>query len=351
MKIHLFLLCLLAATGAGAVMAQSTGGSTTLVIKGAADSRLSLPYQHPRIDGGSITGVTANQLVVQGKAWTPDQYVRTAAGVGRTCYALFLDGPLQGVFYKILSNNGDTLVLDTEGDNLTAHPLGAIAFGNRVDIIPYWTVADVFGGTESTVILAPRVSPLFPTDDLLLYDNNSQGLNKAPVATIYYRKNQGWRSVAAPGDSSAHTILPPGFVFVVRRRAAAPLELVNYGVYYRQRRAVYVAGGETSGNDQFVSLLLPEPMTLAESNLANAVVQPSSSPLIRADEVLVWRVAAPGFNSAPDTTLYFRPSVGWLKVGDNTPISDSFTLAPGEAIIIRKKASSPSADWLQFPPE
>jgi hypothetical protein len=99
-----------------------------------------------------------------------------------------------------------------------------------------------------------------------------------------------------------------------------------------------------------VSLLLPEPVTLDESNLASGVVRPSASPLLRADEVLVWRSANPGFNQAPDTVLYYRPLIGWLKVGDNTPLGDTFSLAPGEAIIIRKKPSSPPADWLQIPP-
>lgn len=346
--IQTFLFCLLAQGGIAS--AQSTGGSTTLIIKGASDSRLSLPYQQAHLDGGAISRVTSNSLVLQGKDWTPGQFTRIAGVGGRACYGLFIDGPLQGVFYKILSNNEDTLVFETEGDDLTDHSLGDIGFGDQLQIIPYWTIADVFGDTSSNVILEPRVSPLFPTDDILLYNNNRRGINKAPESTIYFRQNQGWRSVAAPSQSSAETILPPGSVFVVRRRAATDLALINYGVFYRQRHAVYVAGGETTGNDHYVSLLLPEPLTLNESNLADTVVSPTSSPMLRADEVLVWRSPA-GFNSAPDTTLYYSPSLGWLKVGDNTDLGNTFTLAPGEAIIIRKKASSPAADWLQFPPE
>ncbi len=346
--IQTFLFCLFA--HGGIASAQSSGGSTTLVIKGAADSRLSLPYQQAHLDGGAISGVTSNSLVLQGKDWTPGQFTRVAGVGGKTCYGLFIDGPLQGVYYKILSNNEDTLVFETEGDDLTNHSLGNIGFGNQLQIIPFWTIADVFGDTASNVILQPRLSPLFPTDDILLYNNNRRGINKAPESTIYYRQNQGWRSVAAPAVSSADTILPPGSIFVVRRRAATDLELINYGVFYRQRHAVYVAGGETTGNDQYVSLLLPEPMSLTESNLADAVVRPTSNPMFRADEVLVWRTPN-GFNSAPDITLYYRPSLGWFKVGDNTELGDDFTLAPGEAIIIRKKASSPAADWLQFPPE
>ena len=350
MKTQLIVASVLLMAAAAPVCAQTTGGATALTIKGASDSRLSLPYQPPRVEGGTVSGVTASTLVLQGEEWESDQFTRRADGTGKACYALFLEGPLEGVYYKILSNNEDTLVLDTDGDKLDAHPLGVIAFGTRVDIVPYWTVAEVFGADEASVLLEPRVSPLFPTDDVLLYDNGRGGINKAPVTTLYFRKGEGWRSVAAPSDSSADTVLPPGSVFTVRRRGATDLELINFGVYYRQRRAVFVAGGATEGNDQYVSLLLPEPVTLDESNLASGVVRPSASPLLRADEVLVWRSANPGFNQAPDTVLYYRPLIGWLKVGDNTPLGDTFSLAPGEAIIIRKKPSSPPADWLQIPP-
>lgn len=336
---------------AGSLRAQSSGGSTTLVIKGAADTRLSLPYQRPQVDTGTISGVGAKTIKLQGKSWTIDQFSYAAGTQAETYYGLFVDGPLAGVFYKVLSNSPDTLVLDTEGDDLTAHPLGTIAFGNHFHIIPYWRVADVFGGTDATVLLTPRTSPLFATDDLMLYNNSAPGLNKAPVRTLYFRQGQGWRSVDDPATSSADTIIPPGSIFSIRRRGATDLELVNFGVFHKQRRAVYVADGGTAGNDQFVSLILPEPVTLTESGLSNGVVLPSSSPVIRADEVLVWRATTTGFNHAPDTTLYYRQGQGWFKVGDSTAISDTFTLAPGEAIIVRRKAGSPGADWLQSPPQ
>ena len=47
------------AAAAAPVGAQTTGGATALAIKGASDSRLSLPYQQPRVDGGTVAGVTA----------------------------------------------------------------------------------------------------------------------------------------------------------------------------------------------------------------------------------------------------------------------------------------------------
>lgn len=335
---------------AGSAAAQSSGGSTSLLIKGASDSRLSLPYQRPHTDAGTVSGVGAKTLKLQGKSWTIDQFSYNAGGQPETYYALFLDGPLQGVFYKILSNSPDTLVLDTEGDDLTAHPLGTIAFGNRVHVIPYWRVADVFGDTDATVLIDPRTSPLFAADDLLLYDNSASGVNKAPVRTLYYRANAGWRSVDSPLTSSADTIIPPGSVFTVRRRGAADLELVNFGVFHKVRRAVYVAGGGTTGNDQFVSLILPEPLTLTESGLGGGVVTSSPSQLIRADEVLLRRSPATGFNNATDTTLYYRQGFGWFKVGDSTPIGNTFMLSPGEAIIIRRKAGTAGTDWLQTPP-
>jgi uncharacterized protein (TIGR02597 family) len=350
MKRFLFLAACCSLAWTSLSHAQSTGGSLALTIRAQSDTRLSLPYQHPRIEGGDIAGVASASLTLQGKAWSPGEYTRRDDGSGRACYALFRSGPLEGVFYPIISNSDDTIVLDTNGDDLRSHPLGTIAFGNRVDIVPYWTIADVFGADEDNLLIAPRTSPLFPTDDILLYDPAATGINQSPSQTLYYLKNQGWRSVAAPADSSAATILPPGSVFIVRRRAASDLELINFGVYYRQRRAITIKGGGSTGQDQSVSLLLPEPLSLDEANLAETAVRPSTSPILRADEVLLWRAVAPGFNQPADTVLYYRKDVGWLRVGDNAPQGSAITLAPGEAIIVRKKPGSPTTDWLQLPP-
>lgn len=350
MKLSLCFAALFACFPSLPASAQSTGGSLTLTIRAQSDSRLSLPYQHPRLEGGEIAGVGSASLTLQGKAWSQGEYTRRDDGSGRACYALFRSGPLEGVFYPIISNNEDTIVLDTGSDDLRSHPLGTIAFGNRLDIIPYWTIADVFGADEESLLITPRVSPLFPTDEVLLYDPATNGINQSPSQTLYYLKDKGWRSVAAPSDSSASTILPPGSVFVVRRRGSSDLELINFGVYYRQRRALTIKGGGTAGNDQVVSLLLPEPISLDEANLAESTVRPSLSPILRSDEVLLWRAVTTGFNQPADTVLYYRKDAGWLRVGDNVPQGSAITLAPGEAIIIRKKQGSPTTDWLQLPP-
>jgi uncharacterized protein (TIGR02597 family) len=128
--------------------------------------------------------------------------------------------------------------------------------------------------------------------------------------------------------------------------------LVNSGLYYKQRRVLFVQGGNgTTGNDQHISFSFPEPITLNESNLASTIVLPSVSPVLRNDEILFWRGLPTGFNNPANTTVYYRQEGGWQRVGDSTPIGDSFVIEPGEAIVIRKKAANASADWLQFPPQ
>jgi uncharacterized protein (TIGR02597 family) len=141
-------------------------------------------------------------------------------------------------------------------------------------------------------------------------------------------------------------------MMLVRRRKTAGATLVNMGLYGPQRRTVFVHGGTAAGaNDQYVSLALPEPLSLNESNLAGTVVKSSPNAVLRADEVLVWRNTSPGFNIPANTTLFFESTNGWFQVGSSDPIGDSFLLQPGEAIIIRKKQNSAATDWLQMPPQ
>jgi uncharacterized protein (TIGR02597 family) len=331
--------------------AQATGGAAVIRIRGSSDNALSLPYQRPPIDAGKVAAVNAQAVRLQGKNWTPDEYAYAADVQPVTHYAQFDSGPLEGVFYRILSNNADTLVLDTESDDLTNHPLGQVQFGDDVKIVPYWSVAEVFGATEAELVIEPRVSPLFPKDDVLLYDPVQIGFNKAPTATLYFRAGQGWRSVQNPNVDAGDTILPPGGVFVVRRRNAEGASLVNYGLFDRTRRVVFVQGGDGSrGNDHYASLAFPEPVTLDESNLGGTVVRPSSSVLLRADELLLWRSAPVGLNVPPNVTLFFHQADGWRRVGESAPVGSSFRIEPGEALIVRKKLSSPGTDWVQLPP-
>jgi uncharacterized protein (TIGR02597 family) len=336
---------------AASTWAQSVGGATTIQIKGGRDNRISIPYQSPPADGGQVAAIAESTVKILDKSWQPDQFAYVAGEQPRTYYAQFADGELAGAFYKIVSNDADTLVLDTGGDDLTAHPLGPVAYGDTVKVIPYWTVADIFGATQGTLIIEPRTSPLFAKDDILLYSEEQVGINKAAAKTLYFRAGVGWRSVADPNTDCADTILPPGEVCVVRRRNAADVSLVNSGLYYRQRRVVFVRGGNgVTGNDQQVALTFPEPLTLDESNLANSAVLPSASPLLRNDELLLWR-NSPGFNQPANTTIYFQQGAGWKRVGDATPIGGTFTIEPGEGLVIRKKASNPGVDWLQLPPQ
>ncbi len=332
--------------------AQSQGGAVFLSIAGASDTRISLPYQQAPVDSGGVTAISANSLTLSGKSWSSNQFAYKAGQQPQTYYAEFFTGALQGAFYTIIANDGDTLVLDTKGDDLTNHPLGEIASGDLVKVTPYWTVAGVFGATQSDLILDPRTSPIFAKDDVLLFDNNLPGSNKAPSTTLYFLVGKGWTSVAAPSDSTADVVIPPGSVMVVRRRNTAPAALVNMGLYGPQRRAIYVHGATaTSANDQYVSLALPEPLTLNEANLAGAVVKASANSVFRNDEVLVWRNNTPGFNTPANTTLFYQTASGWLQVGNSDPIGDSFLLQPGEAIIIRKKQNNAAVNWLQMPPQ
>lgn len=332
------------------------GGYYALHLKGGSDNYVALPLLRPAVATGEITGVQPNRVVVAGAGWASGVYAKNDAAPQGAWYAEFLSGPLKGVFYQILTNSEDTLVLDTEGDDLTAHPAGALGFGDIVRIRPAWTVGGVFGVNDATIVLDPQLSPLSQADSVLLMNNETTGINKAPNQELAYVQGVGWRRA---GNSSLDVTGQPlavGEPIVVRRRAAQDLTLLVVGAPVTEETKVYVPGGDgASANDAYTTLLHTEPVSLNDSGLHNpadptgSVIRDSLSSLAPTDLLLGWSEGT-GFNLAPDQVFYFLRNQGWRQVGSSsTTVGADYLLQPGRAYVVRKDKAHPGVDWPQTP--
>ena len=341
-------------------------GIHTLVIRGASDTVLSLPMEQLPVFFGLVRAVTATSVTVAAgvtpdgtrlsPGWSANQFVYdVAAGQRRTFLLEFASGALKGACYKITANDLSTVTLETEGDDLTAHPrLGAVAVNDAVRIYPFWRVRDVFSPAGAPLIEA-RPNPAEPKDDLLFPSQFPIGINKAPSMTIYYLAGQGWRAAGSGAEDFSDHPLRPNQGFIVRRRNAVDLEVVNCGAAALVRSVSFVPGGDgTSANDSYISLVHPVAVTLDESGLrsadqANTVIRDSISDFARQDELLAWSPNSTGFNVAPSITYYYRAGQGWKQVGSTTIIGGTVMLQPGAAYIVRKKAQNPGVDWIKEP--
>jgi uncharacterized protein (TIGR02597 family) len=342
-------------------------GYHSLSITGASDNVMSLPMVRDSVFAGTVAGsITANSFTVNAgtnpPTWTANQFVYSAGIQGLTYYVEFTSGPLQGLYYKIESNGTASLTLDTEGDNLTNHPLignptAALAAGNSIKIRPYWRVRDVFQ-VGANPIIEPRPNAFTVKDDILIPNYASVGANKAPSTILYFETGVGWQSAGDEGVDYGDHILRPSEAFIVRRRNAAGVSLTNLGSVLLNKSITFVPGGNGAlRNDTYISITRPEAVTLDASGLRNAdqnlsLIKDSPNDFTVTDQLFAFG-AATGFNRAPSRIFYYLAGAGggWREVGDedNTTIGTTVSLEPGKAYIVRKAAANSGRDWINDP--
>ncbi|MBS0661394.1 MAG: TIGR02597 family protein [Verrucomicrobia bacterium] len=354
-----FLRFLLAAVCAAAPAAAESvsspaGGAVIVPIRGASDNFVSMPFTSEPIFSGGVTGIAANGLQLSGSNWTSGQFEYAPGTQPMRYYAKFTTGPLAGVFYRIVGNTPLTLILENEGDDLTNHPMGVIGFGDVVEISAYASIGQLFGYTDATLRIDPRPTETSSTDELRFFDNNLVGSNKPPTV-YYFLQGAGWRRDGDPTQAdAADTIIPPGYSFAVRRRNSISTSLVSYGYVPKTIFSVYIPGGNgTIGNDVYAAITYPEPVLLDNAGLLNvaqpalSVLKPSPSGLNIQDQLYIYSGATSGYNPVPGTYYYFLAGAGWRRYGSQASnIGQTVSIAPGLAILIRKKPDSPGIDWI-----
>ena len=335
-------------------------GYYTLTAFGASDNAMSVPMVRDAVFAGPVNGsITATSFTVTGAAWTASQFVFNGTTQLETYYCEFTSGPLQGLYYKITANGASDLTLDTEGDSLTLHALpgnatAALASGNSIRIRPYTRIKDFFEVSGVPVIEA-RPNAFTAKDDIFFPNYTAVAQNKAPSLTVYYITGTGWRAAGQGATDFSNTPLKPNEAFILRRRNATPLSIVNMGSVLMNTGIAFIAGGNgASANDTYISVNRPSPVKLDDSGLRIAdqtlsAVKDSPSAFSRQDELFAFNPGA-GINAAPSNTYYYLAGQGWRKVSDaSTTIGQTVFLEPGKSYILRKKSANPGRDWVNSP--
>jgi uncharacterized protein (TIGR02597 family) len=365
--------------GASVSQAQTTAftdpvGYYTLNVTAASDNILSLPMVRDAEFAGTVasgagtitaTGFTALAGTVSPNWGTaPKQWVYVAGSAQtKTYYVEFTSGQLKGLYYKIVDNSSNVLTLDTEGDDLTNHPINAapaaLAAGDSFKIRPYWRIRDVFENA-GTPTIEPRPNFGVPKDDILIPDYVNVGINKAASTTIFYvndtvTPNIGWRSSSNPVTDRGDTILRPNEAFVLRRRNASPSSITNLGSVQMIRSISFIPGGDgVKGNDTYISINRPASVTLDASGLRSAdqsvsVIRDSIDPDLPGDRLMAFTPGTTGFNNPPGRTYIYLQGSGWRQIPANTP-AGSTLLEPGTAYVVRKMTTAASGrDWINDP--
>jgi len=331
-------------------------GCVNLTLQGRTDNLISIPLLQEPVAIGHVLVVTSNTVTLDTSGWTVNQY---APGTTQSFYAEISTGQLKGLSYPVVSNTNDTLTFNTGTDNLTQHPLGAVAVGDTVRIRPAWTVGTIFGASDTDIALTPFTTlPTAPQadsgDSLLFFDPANLGIQKVPSSRLVYVQSTGWRTLSDATTDQEGYALPPLSPILVRLHDTTGQVVVLLGDAYQAPALLTLPGGNgTVANDAFVAVAQSEPVSLNNSALANidptkSRVKASESITQREDLLLAFDPTRKGFERSPEHIYYYLSSQGWQEVGStSTTVGDSILLDPTQIYVLRKRANSPGQYWLQ----
>lgn len=336
------------------IAATPAAGYSKLTARGASDSFVSIPLVPRSALVARISAIDHATVTVSATGVADGTY---APGGSAVYYLQFVSGNLSGICYKILNNQTDVFTLDTRGDDLTNHPLGAINAGDSGDLVrirPFWTIGTVFGTDPAQVLLDPVASlnrSIYSgADAILIPDNVSMGTEKPPAKVLGYLTGSGWRERGDSSTDASATELWPGMPFIIRRQNPASVEIPVIG-YVSADRFIENIPALTDGTDAdlAVSLAFPAPLTLADSGLFSAtspVIAPSSDSLHLGDVVLGYPDNRTGFSLPPDRHFYVI-GTGWFEA---ETAADPYILEPEAGYILRFRGVHAVRYWVQIPP-
>ena len=330
------------------VSATPPAGYFKLTAQGGSDTLLALPLVRRTAWMGRVTAVTSSQVSLA----TADVVADGAAAPSTAgwYYAEFVTGALAGLAYPVSSNEGGTFTLNTQGDDLTAHALGAVVAGEAGDVVRIrsgWSVAAVFGDAETLML---ESSPAFTGnvylsgDAVLIPDNETPGTEKKPSAVLAYVDGEGWRQRGVgESDDAGGLALLPGRPFTVRRGSSAPVQITLLGYVSTEPRVVRLPAVPAGDDWDFaVTWGQPVPRTLAASDLAAAIAA-SVDPLAPTDLVLDYAGFRRGFARPPEHAFTLLGG-HWFEGEAN---QDEFLLTPAAGYLLRLRGERPVRYWRQ----
>jgi len=339
-KSHLLVVAV-ACIGGPSLSAQTTVttdpvGLTTTSCLGNSDTYLGIPFTRPPEFTGTVQSANANTLTVNGApGWANNQFVYAAGRQSKHYYVLIGNGgatnPKEGHTFTVTSNGSSTLTVDTSLDNLTG-----VTPNTKVMLIPYWTPATIFPGSDAGIsFTATDSSPAYKTQ-LLVPNTSATGINLPPAATYFFinnGSNLGWRFVGDnTTDHNDDPLLPDSYLIVRNANGAPTLPLTATGSVLMSKLAVPIIASGSQQQDNPAAMLRPVDVTLDANGL-----MPIDNSFVQGDQLLLFDNLRQQIGKQPSKTYTFND--GWRLSSDNLDHSKDIIPA-GSAMLVRRAAKS-----------
>jgi Verrucomicrobium spinosum paralogous family TIGR02597 len=339
-KSHLLVVAV-ACIGGPSLSAQTTVttdpvGLTTTSCLGNSDTYLGIPFTRPPEFTGTVQSANANTLTVNGApGWANNQFVYAAGRQSKHYYVLIGNGgatnPKEGHTFTVTSNGSSTLTVDTSLDNLTG-----VTANTKVMLIPYWTPATIFPGSDAGISFTATDSPPAYKTQLLVPNTSATGINLPPAATYFFinnGSNVGWRFVGDnTTDHNDDPLLPDSYLIVRNANGAPTLPLTATGSVLMSKLAVPIIASGSQQQDNPVAMLRPVDVTLDANGLT-----PIDNSFVQGDQLLLFDNLRQQIGKQPSKTYTFND--GWRLSSDNLDHSKDIIPA-GSAMLVRRAAKS-----------
>ena len=292
------LIALSALTFASTIFAADVAysppvGGFTTVAAANSDTLVSPTLAREAAWRGTVSGATSSEITISNEAWTAGQFAPGA----ETYYIRLLSGSLAGQYFVVTGNTTNAVTVDAAGFDLSQ-----ITAGDSAEVVPFWTLGTLYPANQVGTAFIASANPLNVQTQLLFFDGDSEGINRASSA-IYYFYNGAWRKAgASTALSFDNTIVFPDTYFIHRNKDASTTLVYVGRVQPGALGTVLEARSER--NDNFVALSFPVDVTLNDSGLA-AAITPSANPLLVQDQLLVFSSEGAGYNRAASAIYYY----------------------------------------------
>jgi uncharacterized protein (TIGR02597 family) len=313
-------------------------GFHRFILQGNSDNFVTLPFFRPAAAYGKVAGIDINTLTVTGRApWQAGEFVYAPGIQSNTYFALLTSGQRQGRYFTILANSDYTLTVDVSDDTLTG-----VSVGDSIAVVPYWTLNTLFPGGGG---LHASSNPLVRKSEILFFNVDGIGINRSASRTFYYY-GDSWKEFGQGLVNKNDEVFLPDVYFIVRHNTSTATSFTISGQVLKSSWTMPVTVNPLARQDNFIALPRPIMTSLNDTGLIDSgAFRSSSSPLSRADELLVFDNNVIGKNRSASAT-YYHYNGAWRKFGAGlTDIGNQPVLGPGVAAIIRKGAYAGDCFW------
>jgi len=301
-------------------------GVVTVQLDANKKTALSLPLEKSPIASGNVTAVTAATI---------SDSAATLPALSTNHFVRIKSGNAAGRNLRITSNTGTTMTVET-GVGSWALPVDSsgnntvsVAVGDKYEIVPMWTLGEVFGSNSTTSVLRTATNPN-SADQITVYSDGT--------VQAFFNNGTNWRNAASSSDTNnynSYGLLPTGGIWVTRRSTGTNAELQFTGNVVSTAARMHMPGGNRFGQ----SIPYASRATLGTLSLASLSSWTKNNNPNNADQVTIYR---------PDNTVgsYFVNAAGvWrnaLSSLDTTDYTNTEIPAGSGLWITRRGAATGS---------